>query len=56
MARRKIIWTINAKHSLRDILAFYNIRNGNSTYKTEILLIWDTRQNPDLIHKRLLIT
>jgi len=101
MVRRKIIWTVYAKDDLKEILAFYIRRNGNSVYskklnqrikktvsyllkykeigrptdltgirviiegdyqifyenfgyRTEVLMVWDTRQDPDLIQENLL--
>lgn len=37
MAVQKIKWTPTAKKSLKEILNFYNIRNGNFDYSLKIL-------------------
>lgn len=37
MAQRKIIWSALAIASLRDILLFYKIQNGNAVYSKKLL-------------------
>lgn len=37
MAQRKIIWSTLAIASLRDILLFYKIQNGNNDYSNKLL-------------------
>lgn len=37
MAKKKIIWSNNAKEEFRNVLEFYTERNGSSTYSLKII-------------------
>ena len=37
MAQREIIWSLRAQSELKEILDFYNKRNGNSNYSLKLL-------------------
>jgi toxin YoeB len=37
MAKKIIIWSTRAKYELRNILEFYNLRNGNTKYSLKLL-------------------
>ena len=55
MVKRKIVWSIQAKDSLKEILRFYTVRNGNTTYSKNLFLqinqIIGLIQNNNLIGK-----
>ncbi len=38
MARQQIIWTAKGLTSLNEILLFYKLQNGNSTYSKRLLV------------------
>ena len=37
MARKKIIWSNRAESELKNVLDYFNIRNGNSKYSLKLL-------------------
>ena len=37
MARKKIIWSNRAESELKNMLDYFNIRNGNSKYSLKLL-------------------
>ena len=37
MAKREIVWSLKAQSELKEILNFYNERNGNSNYSFKLL-------------------
>jgi len=38
MAEQKLKWTPSAKESLKEIIGYYNTRNGNSNYSKKLVM------------------